>query len=269
MYKEDEKGRTMKKVVLITGGTRGIGKATAKKFLKENYEVAIVSTGSNESLVKDLLDELSEEGTIKHYSADISKALDCEDVVKRVLEDFQQVDVLANVAGIVGEQKNLWELDNALIEKVIDTNVMGSIYLAKHLSAHMKERGSGTIVNVGSIDGIIANHENIAYHASKGAIRMFTQALGRELGPYGVRVVSVGPGWIRTEMLMDQVDKNGPEMLETGGQMHMKGRIIEPEEIADVIYLMTLPEASAINGTTVMADDGYSAFKGVKQPTQV
>lgn len=255
----------MKKVILVSGGTRGIGKATATKFIKEDYDVAIISTGRNEELVKEVITELGEFGNIKHYSTDIGDAKEVEDTVEKVIEDFGQIDVLANVAGTVGKQGNLWELENEVIEQVINTNLYGSIYLAKHVSKHMIERQQGTIVNIGSIDGIIANHENIAYHASKGAIRMFTQSLARELGPYGVRVVSIGPGWIKTEMLMNQVEKNGPEMLETGGKMHMKGRIIDPSEIAGAVYLMTLPEASAINGTTVMADDGYSGFKGVDQ----
>jgi NAD(P)-dependent dehydrogenase (short-subunit alcohol dehydrogenase family) len=85
---------------------------------------------------------------------------------------------------------------------------------------------------------------------------MLTQALARELSPYGLRVVSVAPGWVRTGM----IDKP----IETiGAALHMKGRIIEAEEIANVIYLLSLKEASAINGTTVMADDGYTSFKGV------
>lgn len=85
---------------------------------------------------------------------------------------------------------------------------------------------------------------------------MVTKSLARELSGYGIRVVCVSPGWVRTEMIDDAVAK-------IGASLHMKGRIVEPEEIAGVVYLMTLDEASAVNGTTVMADDGYSAFKGI------
>ena len=255
----------MKQVAVITGGTRSIGKATAKKFLEKDYEVAIISTGRNDDLIKEVEEELGKLGTLKHYGLDIGDPKECKKVIEEIIKDFGQIDVLANVAGTVGKQGDLWVLEDDVITQVINTNIYGSLYLAKYTAPHMIEKKQGTIVNVGSIDGIIANHENTIYHTSKGAIRMFTQSLARELGPYGVRVVSVAPGWIRTEMLMNQVEKNGEEMLETGGKMHMKGRIIEPEEIADAIYLLTLPEASAINGTTVMTDDGYSSFKGVDQ----
>ncbi len=85
---------------------------------------------------------------------------------------------------------------------------------------------------------------------------MATQAMARELSPYGVRVLSVAPGWVKTAMIDKPIE-------EIGSKLHMKGRIIEPKEIADAIYILSLPEASAINGSTVMVDDGYSSFKGV------
>ena len=87
-------------------------------------------------------------------------------------------------------------------------------------------------------------------------IGVLTQAMARELSPYGIRVLSVAPGWVKTGMIDKPIE-------EIGSRLHMKGRIILPEEIANVIWLMSLPEASAINGTTIMADDGYSSFKGV------
>jgi NAD(P)-dependent dehydrogenase (short-subunit alcohol dehydrogenase family) len=133
---------------------------------------------------------------------------------------------------------------------------MGTIYLSHFTAREMITAKAGVIVNVGSICGFMANTESIGYHASKGGVKMITQAMARELSPYGIRVVSVAPGWVRTGM----IDK---EIEEIGSRLHMKGRIIEPEEIAGAVYLMTLPEASAINGTTVMVDDGYSSFKGV------
>jgi NAD(P)-dependent dehydrogenase (short-subunit alcohol dehydrogenase family) len=227
--------------------------------------VVALSTGSNPETEK-VLAELGKLGDITYVACDISKREDCKKAVDLAVKTYGRIDVLANVAGIVGQQGDL--VDNSLdvIEQVIQINLMGSIYMAKYAAEQMVAQKSGVIVNVGSICGIIANHENVAYHASKGAIRMFTQALARELSPHGVRCVSVAPGWINTEMLTRQVEKNGTAMLEGGSKMHMKGNIIQPEEIANAIYLMTLPEASCINGSTVMADDGYAEFKGVDAP---
>jgi NAD(P)-dependent dehydrogenase (short-subunit alcohol dehydrogenase family) len=113
------------------------------------------------------------------------------------------------------------------------------------------------IVNVGSIDGFLANPENIAYHASKGGVKMLTQAQARELSPFGIRVVSVAPGWVQTGMMSGTA-------ADFGATLHMKGRVLRPEEVANVIYLVSLDEASAINGTTVFADDGYTSFKGLE-----
>lgn len=121
---------------------------------------------------------------------------------------------------------------------------------------YMVEQESGTIVNIGSICGVMANSESVGCHASKGAVEMLTKALARELSPYGIRMVCVAPGWVRTEMIDDTV-------ASIGASLHMKGRIVEPAEIAGVVWLMTQPEASAVNGTTVMADDGYAVFKGI------
>ncbi len=113
----------------------------------------------------------------------------------------------------------------------------------------------------GKVD-ILANSEAIGYHVSKGGVKMLTQALARELTPQGLRVVSVAPGWVNTG-LMDQ------KAIEYGGKLHMKGRVVEPNEIANVIYLLSLDEASVINGTTVMADDGYTVFKGLHMKPQI
>ena len=128
--------------------------------------------------------------------------------------------------------------------------------MSQHAAKSMVQQRAGVIINVGSICGFMANTESIGYHASKGGVKMLTQAMARELSPFGVRVVSVAPGWVRTGMIDKTIE-------EIGSRLHMKGRIIEPEEVAGAIYLMSLPEASAINGSTVMCDDGYSSFKGI------
>ena len=257
-----------KKVIVVTGGTRGIGRAVSRKFLKEGYRVLALSTGSNADTEK-VLEELRALGEVEYLACDISKKEDCKKAIDYAVEKFGRIDVLANVAGIVGVQGDLVDIDIEVIEKVIQVNLLGSIYMAKYAAQQMVKQKSGTIINTGSICGIIANHENVGYHSSKGGIRMFTQALAREVSPYGVRVVSVGPGWIRTEMLTKQVEKNGEQMLDGGKKMHMKGNIIEPDEIAGAMYILTLPEASAINGTTVMADDGYSAYKGFDSVSKI
>lgn len=242
----------MNKIVIVTGGTKGIGFATAKKFLSCGDKVIILGRHEND----EALTELQKEGEVTFLKADVSNADDCRRVVATTIEKYGKIDVLANVAGVVGTRGAFVELDLADIQNTININLIGTINLSQLAAREMIKQRSGTIINVGSINGFMANTESIGYHASKGGVKMLTQAMARELSPYGIRVLSVAPGWVKTGMIDKPIE-------EIGSRLHMKGRIIMPEEIANAIWLMSLPEASAINGTTVMADDGYSSFKGV------
>lgn len=242
----------MNRIVIVTGGSKGIGFATAKKFLSCGDKVIILGRHENESA----LEELKKKGEVTFLRADVSIADDCRRVVSAAMETYGRIDVLANVAGIVGTRGAFVDLDLADIQNTININLMGTINLSQLAAREMLKQRSGVIINVGSIDGFLANTESIGYHASKGGVKLLTQAMARELSPYGIRVLSVAPGWVKTGMIDKPIE-------EIGSRLHMKGRIILPEEIADAIWLMSLPEASAINGTTVMADDGYSSFKGV------
>lgn len=242
----------MDRIVIVTGGTRGIGLATAGKFLKEHDKVVILGRHSSE----EAMEKLRALGEVSFIPCDVSKASDCAQVVETVIRQYGRIDILVNVAGVVGERKAFTEIDLRNVSDTIGTNLMGTIYLSHYTAREMVKAKSGVIVNVGSICGHMANTESIGYHASKGGVRMLTRAMARELSPYGIRTVEVAPGWVRTGMI-------DPEIEEIGSRLHMKGRILEPEEIAGAIYLVTLPEASAINGSTIMADDGYASFKGV------
>ena len=242
----------MNRIVIVTGGSKGIGFATAKKFLSCGDKVIILGRHENESA----LEELKKKGDVTFIRADVSIADDCRRVVSAAMDTYGRIDVLANVAGIVGTRGAFVDLDLADIQNTININLMGTINLSQLAAREMLKQRSGVIINVGSIDGFLANTESIGYHASKGGVKLLTQAMARELSPYGIRVLSVAPGWVKTGMIDKPIE-------EIGSRLHMKGRIILPEEIADAIWLMSLPEASAINGTTVMADDGYSSFKGV------
>lgn len=243
-----------KSVAIITGASQGIGYATAKKFLEKGSKVVILS--SNEKKGKKAEAELSAIGEVCWMQCDVSKAEDCRHAVDETIKKYGRVDVLVNSAGILSKRNSFLEVDLDDIRRVLDVNVMGTIQMISAVSKYMVEQGSGTIVNIGSIDGTMANTESVGYHASKGGVHMVTKALARELSGYGIRVVAVAPGWVNTEM----VDELGAKM---GAPFHMKGRIVEPAEIAGICYLLTLEEASAVNGSIVMADDGYSSFKGV------
>ena len=242
----------MNQIVIVTGGTKGIGFATAKKFLSCGDKVIVL--GRHET--PEALEVLNQIGEATFIKADVSVVEDCQHVVETAMEKYGKIDILANVAGVVGTRGAFVDLDLADVQKTININLMGTINLSQLVAREMLKKRSGVIINVGSIDGFMANTEAIGYHASKGGVKMLTQAMARELSPYGIRVLSVAPGWVKTGMIDKPIE-------EIGSRLHMKGRIILQEEIANAIWLMSLPEASAINGSTVMADDGYCSFKGV------
>ena len=243
------------KVILISGGTDGIGLATAKKFLKEGNSVVI--SGRTEENGKKAEQELSDLGNVTYIQADASSEEDCKNLVEKTIEKHGRIDVLANIAGVIGKRDGFLESDNEDTLNTIRINLMGPIYMAQHAAKHMVKAGEGVIINVASLVGVIANHEPIGYHASKAGLRMATSVMAKDLSEKGIRVLAVAPGWINTSML-EGIEE---ETKAKGESMHMKNRLIEPEEIANAIYLLSTPEASAINGTTVMTEDGYTAFK--------
>lgn len=243
------------KVALITGGTSGIGLATAKKMRQEGYRLVLASVDKEEQVEK-ALEALGHSEAIRHVACDVSDPAQCQEAVAAALDAFGQLDVLVNVAGITGERGDFLDYDLSAINQIIQINLMGTINFCQAAGQKMKEAGQGCVINVGSICSFLANGENIGYHASKGGVKMATQAIARELGPHGVRVLMISPGWVNTSMMRG-------DLKDFGDSLHMKERVIEPEEVANAIYLLTLPEASAINGTNIMVEDGYTSFKGI------
>lgn len=247
-----------RKVAVITGGSEGIGQSIAKRFAKAGYVVVIASR--REKIGRETEVMLQKQTDAMWIQCDVSSDEDCRAVALAVKEKYGRIDVLVNDAGVVGRRKDFFDLDIADIRKTMDINVMGTIQMMKHCAAIMKEKKKGVIVNIGSICGILVNTESIAYHASKGAIRMVTQRAAYELAQYGIRVLSVAPGWVATQMTISVMEAD-PAAEKHGKSLHMSNKILTPEEIAGTVYLLSQDEASAVNGFTVMADDGYSSFK--------
>ena len=120
----------------------------------------------------------------------------------------------------------------------------------------MKKQRSGAIINISSISGSMVTASDYGYHCSKCSVDMATKILAKEVSPFGVRCISVAPGGVKTGM-------NSSEWEKEGRKLHVRKRLLTGEEVADAVYLMTTQEASAVNGSVLLADDGYTAFKGV------
>lgn len=241
-----------RKVVLITGASRGIGRSTAIKFAQNNYNVVI---NYNNSI--DRAKEL-EEYLINTYNietmvirADISNELEVKDMVDNIINKFGKIDVLVNNAGIAIDSDFL-DKNKDSFNKVLNTNLVGTFIVSKEVSKYMIDNKEGSIINISSTNGIDSMYvESLEYDASKAGVISLTHNLANYLKPF-VRVNCVCPGWVNTEM-NDNLDKS---YIEEENKKIMLNRFGSPEEIANVIYFLASDEASYINSSIIKADGG-------------
>ncbi len=219
----------MSKTVLITGASRGIGKACVELFSTKGYSV--IAPGRNE------LDLLSEQ-SIKNYIANLK----------------QPVDVLINNAGI-NPLAVIGEIDFKSAHQLIDTNFWAPVLLTELLAPKMKERGYGRIVNVSSIWSSVTKAGRSMYASSKAAINAFTRTAAVEYASSNVLVNAVAPGYVNTELTKIN---NTPEQIEVIKSNLPINRLAEPSEIAELIYFLASDKNTFVTGQTVFADGGYS-----------
>lgn len=246
----------MEKVAIITGGTSGIGLAAAKKFVREGFRVVAASVDAPED-AENALKEMKEAGApVEYQYLEVSERTSCAQLVKYVINKYGRLDVLVNAAGVRGKAVPPLETDFDDMERTMRINFLGTVLISTLAAEYMKEQRSGLIINISSISGSMVTAPDYGYHCSKCAADMAAKILAKEVSPYGVRCISIAPGGVKTGM-------NSSEWEKEGRKLHIKQRLLTQEEAADAIYLMTTEEASAINGSALMLDDGYTAFKGV------
>jgi len=251
------------KVILITGGSSGVGKATAKRFLSEGAKVMI--TGRNKQRLNDAADELSHlPGEIATMVSDVCKVADCEASVKEAVERFDRLDVLVNSAGISVEGDSSKSTEDEW-DRVIDTNLKGTYFMCSRAIPELRKT-RGCIINISSDSGIMGLKRAAIYSASKGGVNLLTKSLAIELAPDLIRVNAVCPAVIATEMTWQDVEKYGGDdrdayLRRLLGQLPQgeKARLIEPEEVASLIYYLSSEAAQAITGATVSMDFGLTA----------
>ncbi len=238
------------KVTLITGGSRGIGFATAKKFLEEGAKVILTasSQASADSAVAKLR-ELYPNAVIDGISPDLSSLESVRKAFRQVSVRYGCVDILVNNAGI-SESTPFMDYTEETFDKVMDLNVKGVFNATRAAAECMVPRGSGVILNTSSMVSISGQPSGLAYPASKFAVNGLTLSLARELGPKGIRVNAVAPGIIETDM-MKAVPK---EMIDPMiARIPMK-RLGQPEDIANAFAFLASDEASYITGVVLSVD---------------
>lgn len=245
------------KRVLLTGSTRGIGWAAARRFLAEGAAVAI--HGRTAQAVQSAISEMSRTtgGEITGHAADLLKREDCG----RLIEACQDLDILVNCAGLL-ETASVEESDEALWHRVIEVNVTAPWRLARGLLPTLRQR-RGTIVNVSSDAGLLGYAQNSVYCASKGALIGLTRALAVELAPE-VRVLCVCPGPVDTDMMREAVAReDDPEAARRSwASGPLLRRVATADEIAGAIAFAASDDCSFATGNLIVVDGGTTAGKG-------
>ncbi len=242
--------RLKDKVAIITGGSRGIGYATAEKFLQEGAKVII--TASSPATVEKAVVKLKGKyphATVEGISPDLGDLKSVREAFGEVISRYGCVDILVNNAG-VSESTPFLHYTEETFDKVMDLNIKGVFHAARVAAEYMAERGSGVILNTSSMVSISGQPSGFAYPASKFAVNGMTISLARELGPKGIRVNAVAPGITETDM-MKAVPK---EVIEPMIQRIPLGRMGRPEEVANAFAFLASEEASYITGVILSVD---------------
>ena len=241
------------KVAIVTGSSRGIGKACAIRLAKDGFTV-VINYSHSENEAKNVLKEIeSFGGSGMIYRADVSKLDEVKAMMRDVSKTYGQIDVLVNNAGIVRDEYLLM-LNPETLDKCIDLNVKGYFYCAQQAVLKMFRKKSGVVINMSSVSGILALAGQSVYSATKGAVNSLTQTMAKELAPYGIRVNAVAPGFIETEMLSALSDEKKQEYL-NAIPMHRLGTV---EDVANVVSMLASDAASYITGQIITVDGGIS-----------
>jgi 3-oxoacyl-[acyl-carrier protein] reductase len=240
---------------IVTGGSRGIGKAIVKALVREGAKVAFVYRGSADA-ARELEAEIAAAGGVaKAYQADVADFAQAEKVVDAVVADWGKIDILVNNAGVVRDKLFL-QMEADDWNTVIGTNLGGPFAFCKAVAKPMafKQR-KGRIVNVSSIAATHVNVGQANYAASKGAINSFTKVLAAELGRRNVLVNAVAPGFIETDMSAAVLNMAGGDKIKSAVPLKRLGT---PDDIANVVLFLCGPAASYVTGQVITVDGGLS-----------
>ena len=241
----------MGKVALVTGGTRGIGKQISLTLAKEGYDIALNYRTDNEEL-KNTISEI--EGycvKVLPVQGDVSNYDDCERFVKEIIDEFGQIDVLVNNAGITKDML-LMRMKKEDFEQVIDVNLVGTFNVTKNVINYMLKARTGKIISISSVVGITGNAGQTNYSASKAGIIGFSKSLAKEVASRNINVNCIAPGFIQTDMtnvLKDEVKE------EIAKNIPLK-RMGVAQDVANVVKFLASEDSNYITGQVIQVDGG-------------
>lgn len=244
-------GKLTGKVILVTGASRGIGRAIAKELAKEGASIAINyskdDVGANLTLSE--IEELGGYG--KLFKKDISDYNNCKELIEEVILAFGKIDILINNAA-KSKIGLFMDASTEDIMELINTNLLGVMYLSKLIIPHMISKGTGNIINISSIWGEVGASCEVIYSTTKGGINLFTKALAKEVASFGIRVNAIAPGVINTEMNSFLSDEEREELK---AEIPMD-RFGEVEEIAKTVLFLCNDECKYLTGQIIRVDGG-------------
>lgn len=244
------------KVVIVTGGARGIGAAVVRAFAAEGAKVGIGHTGRAQTEVDRLIADIGSDRALS-LPGDVADEKDVADVVRRTLDAFGRIDILVNNAGICPFTK-VFDLTPEEFDRVLAVNTRSVFLMSQAAGRHMRDQGGGVIVNVTSISGErFTNTVQLAYCTSKAAANMLTRGLAVTLAPYGIRVNAVLPGTVPTDINRDVLSQPGAtKSIEDRTPLKSLGR---PEDVAAAVLYLAGEDAQWVTGSLLVVDGGFIA----------
>ena len=239
------------KIAIVTGASRGIGRAIAETFVREGATVVICGRK------QDSLDQVARElgPRCKAVACHVGRAEDIRNLVTGTIAEFGRIDILVNNAGTNVAQGPCLEMDEGAFDKMVDVNLKSAFRLINAIAPGMCERGSGSIINIASISGIRPQHHGLLYSMTKAALIMMTQSYAVELGPMGVRANAIAPGLIQTK-LSEYYWKDDARRESQVNRQPVR-HLGQPSEIAEAALLLASAGGSYMTGQTLVIDGGF------------
>jgi NAD(P)-dependent dehydrogenase (short-subunit alcohol dehydrogenase family) len=249
--------RAKDKVVIVTGGSEGIGRATCIRLAEQGAKVAVTDIKDKEG--QEVVDLITRNGgTARYWHLNTASEKEAQKVMNLVYTTFGRIDGLVNNAGVEGVNKPTHEVTEEEWDSLMAVNMKGVFFCTKHVIPFMIKDGGGSIVNLSSIYGLISAPDVPPYHASKGGVRLMSKTDALLYAKNNIRVNSVHPGFIWTPMVERYSGKAGVSR-ETIGGLHPLGTVGEPDDIAYGIVYLISDESKFVTGSELVIDGGYTA----------
>lgn len=245
----------MNLVCVVTGATGGIGSKVVSKYLEGGYIVVMLDVCQDK--LNDKIQKLSSyKDQIDGFAVDITQEDAVIEVIDKIIQKHNRIDVLVNCAGICGKYSETVDYSFDNFKRIYNVNVFGTFLMMQKVLPTMMKQHSGSIVNFGSVSGMRGYTCEVGYGSSKWAVIGMTENVANEYGKYGIRVNSVSPGWVNTEMMKATLDDYKDIDKEKKITIGTFNRPAEPEEIADAVYFLSSKEAKYITGSNLVVDGG-------------